>query len=1389
MEREIEELERAVLENCRLLEEVEGAKPKRFQERHAADGYSTARPQRPLEAGWTPPHYASEDQSTERPQLPLEAEDQQDLRALMIGLERRFGKRLHAEESREQLSGLYRKEGENLGLTPERLRQYVRLARPRCLNEALQEAERAEIVLSTRPNLGRATNMLQRVRQVDYEEVGVEEVYQLETALHHPQKLGSHSQRETIGGWSREEDPTPLSRSYSQKYSLSTLTLGPLTVDLQPEKRTRKRQRTRKVSPRGVVPAVAVQIQAVPAAAVQVVPAATVQAIPVAAVQVVPAAAVQAVPEAAVQAVPAGAVQAVPAAAVQVVQAVEVQAVPAAAVQVVPAVTVQAVPEAAVQAVPAAAVRVVQAVEVQAVEAQAVLAAAVQAVPVATVQAVPEAAVQAVPAAAVQVAQAVEVQAVPAAAVQAVPAAAVQVAQAVEVQAVPAAAVQAVPAAAVQVVPAVTVQAVQVQAVPAAVVEVQAVDVQAVPEPAVPAAVVPDVAVPAVAVPAVVPAAVQAADHRSPTPAGACTASPRAIPPPSTETVNAVKELWQRSSEGLDQCQKEQLRHLLDRYVDIFAARDEDCTQTRLVQHSIDTGSAPPIRLRPHRLALSKRQLAEDMIHKMLAAGIIEPSSSPWAAPVVIVRKRLGGWRFCVDYRRLNAVELSPQARAKTAFTFGQGLWQFRVMPFGLCNAPATFERLMERVLADIPRSHCVVYLDDLLVHASDFSKALGHLSGVSSATVAKSSPHSRVHHVDLPYVMDTDASGTGIGAVLSQQGGEGERVVGYYSRALSREERNYCVTRRELLAVVMAVHHFRPYLHGNKFLLRTDHASLTWLLSFKQPEGQVARWLEVLQTYDFDIQHHPGQQHNNADALSRRPCVIAECRYCERQEERDRDKPRVSTATINPPDDLSSEQLQQQQESDTTLALIRKWLELPRRPEWPAVSPHGTDIKAYYSQWGNIELRNGLLFRRWRAPGQGKDILQLLVPRSLQPQVLQSVHGSIGSGHFGISKTLHRLRGRFYWPGCRQDVEIHVHCCDLCTARKGPTQRSHAPLQQYLVGAPMERVVQESSQCTPAALMFGRELRTPVDLVFGSPPEPEIAGGHEMDYFQRLREHLRVVHDYTRQVQASSGVRQKRAYDSHCRGQPFQPGDKVFEKLCEQTLLALMALPFHAPADLPLPPGAWDALQVLLADDQEDAEAGMDDDADWEDWEDWDASPLDVFWDENSDWDDALVPDDEEYDQDTKSEEEDQDTEGEEDNQTVPEWSPSSPSPDLVPSRPPVSFQDFVPLTRARRHRDEEEDEEDNQTVPEWSTSSPSPDLVPSRRPVSFQDFEPLTRARRHRDEEEEEEPISKRPRFSYDEDIFEEPTLSDSAGTLEGFTRYFLQPHLPQDSDSEQD
>ena len=450
---------------------------------------------------------------------------------------------------------------------------------------------------------------------------------------------------------------------------------------------------------------------------------------------------------------------------------------------------------------------------------------------------------------------------------------------------------------------------------------------------------------------------------------------------------------------------------LLLEYADIFAGNQSDYGRTDIVQHRIFTGDHPPIRQQVRRLPPSRRNEVKQLLQEMQENNVIQPSNSPWASPIVLVRKKDGSTRFCVDFRKVNAttrkdayplprvedtldaltgskwfttldlisgywqVEVDPKDREKTAFCTTEGLFEFRVMPFGLCNAPATFQRLMDTALAgEWQRS--IVYIDDIIIPGRTFREHLnnlaivfqrlreaglklkpikcafckpkvtflGHvLSGEGVATdpaktekvatwpvptshrevqqflglanyyrrfvrdyakVAKplhrltektmqfqwsqecqdaftrlrnelvSTPILAFPDYDKEFILDTDASNDGIGAVLSQiqESGE-EKVIAYGSRVLSKPERRYCVTRRELLAVVTFTRHFRHYLLGRHFTLRTDHGSLRWLQNFKEPEGQFARWIEKLQEYEFTIIHRPGKSHGNADALSRLPC------------------------------------------------------------------------------------------------------------------------------------------------------------------------------------------------------------------------------------------------------------------------------------------------------------------------------------------------------------------------------------------------------------------------------------------------------------------------------------------------------------------------------------
>ena len=132
-------------------------------------------------------------------------------------------------------------------------------------------------------------------------------------------------------------------------------------------------------------------------------------------------------------------------------------------------------------------------------------------------------------------------------------------------------------------------------------------------------------------------------------------------------------------------------------------------------------------------------------------------------------------------------------------------------------------------------------------------------------------------------FVLDTDATGVGIVAVLSKVENGKEQVVPYYSRALNKAERNYCITRKELLAGVEAVKRFHHYIYSVETVVRTDHGALIWLMSFKNIEGQMARWFETLGAFDLKVRHRTGRKHMNADCLSRLPCD--NCDYCSKRE------------------------------------------------------------------------------------------------------------------------------------------------------------------------------------------------------------------------------------------------------------------------------------------------------------------------------------------------------------------------------------------------------------------------------------------------------------------------------------------------------------------------
>lgn len=477
----------------------------------------------------------------------------------------------------------------------------------------------------------------------------------------------------------------------------------------------------------------------------------------------------------------------------------------------------------------------------------------------------------------------------------------------------------------------------------------------------------------------------------------------------------------------LSNYEKSQVKTLIRKYANVFSSNESDIGLCRRVKHEIITKPVTPVHIPSRRVPLGFEDRVDTAIDELLNNNIIRPSESPWNAPLVVVQKKNGNLRLCVDYRGLNAVTLRPiypipetkqlldtlsgsqffsaldlssayyqmeveeADRHKTAFTTRRGQFEFNRMPFGLCGAPATFQRMMHIVLQSENWLQCLIYLDDVLVFAKDFNEHLQRLESILQKlleagiklsptkctlfsqkltflghvvskngifpdpekiekvknwskpntieelrsflgfanyyrrfiknyselttpleTMMKCSAQGNIYlkkkkrlewnsdsdHcfnvlkeklvtppiLSYPtpsgeWVLDTDASHNGMGAVLSQIQNGKETVIEYASKKFTNSELRYCVTRKELLAVYTFTKQFHHYLLGRYFKIRTDHKALTWMLNWDKPNtSQYCKWIAELEQYHFEIEHRPGKLHVNADALSR----LFECEQCD---------------------------------------------------------------------------------------------------------------------------------------------------------------------------------------------------------------------------------------------------------------------------------------------------------------------------------------------------------------------------------------------------------------------------------------------------------------------------------------------------------------------------
>ena len=675
-------------------------------------------------------------------------------------------------------------------------------------------------------------------------------------------------------------------------------------------------------------------------------------------------------------------------------------------------------------------------------------------------------------------------------------------------------------------------------------------------------------------------------------------------PTSSSCSSEIIQQMVNRADPTVPQETKAKLASLLSSYVDVFSLNEFDLGSTDLVQHQINTGQNKPFRqpLRPQ--ARAHLPVIDNLLQEMQKQGVIEPCTSEWASNIVLVKKKDGSYRFCVDYRKLNdltvkdayplpridtcldslagavwfstfdlrsgfhQVRMDPKDVNKTTFVCHRGTFRFPKMPFGLCNAPATFQRLMDLTMLGLNFEICLIYLDDIILFSKDLASHMQRLEllftrlreanlklkpskcqllqrkvsflgfvvsshgiGTDSDKISaivdwprpKNLRESRafiglcqyyrrfvpnfstiaapIHALTkkgalfnwndacenaflelkkllsgaevlaLPsengqYILDCDASDQAIGAVLSQIQDGVERPLCFASQLYNKHEKNYNVTRKELLAVVTFVRKFRQYLLGKPFIIRSDHAALQWLKHTPEPIGQQARWLEILEEFDYTIQHRAGVKHGNADALSRRPPseddgLVAACRRLDPDWRRNRhpnnDTVQAETTDINMVPAFNWVEIQKQ---DPDIRFVYDLVAVgANRPDHAEISAKSADVKTLCTLWDQLSVTSsGILVRNKTTAGRPCQ-QQKVVPYAYRNDIAVDMHKGLNGGHLGLKRAKHQFQQRFYWPGWAKDVELAQLRCERCSKFKRPSNSRQGFLQPMLSGEPWERI------------------------------------------------------------------------------------------------------------------------------------------------------------------------------------------------------------------------------------------------------------------------------------------------------------------------------------------